>query len=373
MKVNRKALFAFVALASQPTSAFTVYNPGNKVSCRSHVKQSRLAMAHGIPTPPAGKLPKDEKVLSAQEKWRRKAYDDWRAEFGKGEFDPVRYENFKVNYIKVMDANAAAFAAASTKGTADPEPQKLNEYGDCSEEEYTALSSQKQPEPSLERSNGDYQESSETAYWQQQAGGLNISEASTSGEKSIHSFSGTARQQSSQNEPNPRSFSGTPAPQEEQLSGNENVLGTPDKWRRKAYDDWRVEFGKGEFDPARYENFKVNYAAIMDANAAAAAEASAKGESAPDPKKLNEYGDFSMDEYELMLSSQGQANSPSTSNGKQQSGEVNGLENGSNIDNVIPDSAGLQMAMESPKNLQNRMVEVRAYCDISERSRPRMC
>ena len=338
MKVNRKALFAFVALASQSTSAFTVYNPWHKVFDRSHRRQSVLGVVGGIPAPPDGKLPEDEKLLGAQEKWRRKAYDDWRAEFGKGEFDPARYENFKVNYIKVMDANAAAFAAASAKGEADPEPQKLNEYGDFPAEEYEAmldrqkeeydalLSSQKQPEPSYE-----------TAKLEQEETG-NI-----------------------------------PAPPEGQLTEDEKILGGDEKWHRKAYDDWRVEFGKGEFDPARYENFKVNYAAIMDANAAAAAEASAKGESAPDPKKLNEYGDFSMEEYELMLSSQGQANSPSTSNGKQQSGEVNGLENGSNIDNVIPDSAGLQMAMESPKNLQNRMVEVRAYCDISERSRPRMC
>ena len=79
---------------------------------------------------------------------------------------------------------------------------------------------------------------------------------------------------------------------------------------------------------------------------------------------------FEFNEKNLDIAKKAISNYP---NGKQQSGEVNGLENGSNIDNVIPDSAGLQMAMESPKNLQNRMVEVRAYCDISERSRPRMC
>ena len=51
------------------------------------------------------------KVLGGQEKWRRKAYDDWRLEFGKGEFDPVRYENFKVNYMNAKAGGSEGYSA----------------------------------------------------------------------------------------------------------------------------------------------------------------------------------------------------------------------------------------------------------------------
>jgi len=78
----------------------------------------------------------------AQEKWRRKMYNEWRSKYGKREFDPFRYKSFRANFISVMKANRAALALARAKDLPDPKPIVLNEYGDCSQEEYIAMIAQ---------------------------------------------------------------------------------------------------------------------------------------------------------------------------------------------------------------------------------------
>ena len=49
------------------------------------------------------------------------AYEQWRAKFGRGDFDPVRFENFVINYKLLMSANIQAKDSALAEGRAPPE------------------------------------------------------------------------------------------------------------------------------------------------------------------------------------------------------------------------------------------------------------
>ena len=69
---------------------------------------------------------------------------------------------------------------------------------------------------------------------------------------------------------------------------------------RTAYDDWRVEFGKGAFDENRYEQFKQNFKTLTVANLEAIEKAAAAGTNLPGWMYLNEYGDFSQTEYNAL-------------------------------------------------------------------------
>lgn len=66
----------------------------------------------------------------------RLAYDEWRSQYSKGEFDPARYENFKANYNTITVANVVAKKKEREGGESSPEMLTLNEFADCSEEEY---------------------------------------------------------------------------------------------------------------------------------------------------------------------------------------------------------------------------------------------
>lgn len=66
----------------------------------------------------------------------RLAYDEWRAQFNKGAFDPKRYEKFKTNYETIAVANVVAKKRAREGGTVSLSLMTLNEFGDLSEEEY---------------------------------------------------------------------------------------------------------------------------------------------------------------------------------------------------------------------------------------------
>ena len=72
----------------------------------------------------------------------RLAYDQWRDQFGKGDFDPARYENFKANYEAIAVANVVAKKRARDAGSGEAVSlMTLNEFGDCTEEEYVAATS----------------------------------------------------------------------------------------------------------------------------------------------------------------------------------------------------------------------------------------
>ncbi|KAL3919457.1 MAG: hypothetical protein SGILL_003745 [Bacillariaceae sp.] len=70
---------------------------------------------------------------------------------------------------------------------------------------------------------------------------------------------------------------------------------------RFAYDEWRLIYGKGSFDRYRFENFKTNYKTLTMANIQARDKALQTGTPAPQWMSLNEYGDYSVAEYEAML------------------------------------------------------------------------
>ena len=67
----------------------------------------------------------------------RLAYDEWRQQFDKGDFDEKRYVNFKANYEAIAVANVSAKKRARDSGSEDPVPlMTLNEFGDFTEAEY---------------------------------------------------------------------------------------------------------------------------------------------------------------------------------------------------------------------------------------------
>ena len=70
---------------------------------------------------------------------------------------------------------------------------------------------------------------------------------------------------------------------------------------RLAYDDWRGKFDKGDFDEERYQVFKNNYEAITVANVVAKKKARDEDGDAPALMTLNEYGDFTEEEYKAAM------------------------------------------------------------------------
>lgn len=70
---------------------------------------------------------------------------------------------------------------------------------------------------------------------------------------------------------------------------------------RLEYDQWRVTFDKGDFNDDRYATFKANYEAISVSNVAAKKKAREEGADVPSMLALNEYGDFTFDEYEKAM------------------------------------------------------------------------
>ena len=74
---------------------------------------------------------------------------------------------------------------------------------------------------------------------------------------------------------------------------------------RLAYDEWRVEFEKGDYDEDRYLVFKANYEAITVANVVAKKKAREEGSEIPTLMKLNEYGDYTEEEYMVAMSGEG--------------------------------------------------------------------
>ena len=69
----------------------------------------------------------------------RKAYDEWRSQYNKGNFDDARYQSFKANYEAITVANVVAKKAARDSSAEAPRLLTLNEFGDCTAEEYEAM------------------------------------------------------------------------------------------------------------------------------------------------------------------------------------------------------------------------------------------
>jgi hypothetical protein len=117
-----------VNLPSWSTSMITISSsPSSSTSLRSS----------SAPTP------NDESI--------REAYARWRQMYTKGDFDSVRYENFKSNYLAVSARNVMDAQRARQNGETAPTPIKLNEYGDCSADEYRRIMANKQRNPNQQQ------------------------------------------------------------------------------------------------------------------------------------------------------------------------------------------------------------------------------
>lgn len=84
-------------------------------------------------------------------------------------------------------------------------------------------------------------------------------------------------------------------------TSDENDLSIPyDSAARMAYDQWRRQYNKGDFDEERFASFKANYEAITIANVSAKKVSRDSGSNAPRMLTLNEFGDYTAEEYEAM-------------------------------------------------------------------------
>ena len=86
-----------------------------------------------------------------------------------------------------------------------------------------------------------------------------------------------------------------------------------DRQVRFAYDEWRLIYDKGDYDPKRFESFKANHRTLVMSNLKAREKAAQDGRPIPQWMSLNEYGDCSMDEYEAMLRGEQPKSDKSTS------------------------------------------------------------
>jgi hypothetical protein len=66
----------------------------------------------------------------------RLAYEGWRKEFKKGDFDEKRYLIFQKNYVDISIANVMSKKQAREQGVDNPDLLNLNEFGDYTAEEY---------------------------------------------------------------------------------------------------------------------------------------------------------------------------------------------------------------------------------------------
>jgi hypothetical protein len=80
---------------------------------------------------------------------------------------------------------------------------------------------------------------------------------------------------------------------------------------RLAYEEWCSKYDKAP-DQNRYKNFKENYETIVVANVSAKKQARDLGETAPAELTLNEFADFTEEEYLQMTESSQSENTVST-------------------------------------------------------------
>lgn len=169
-----------------------------------------------------------------------KAYEKWRNEYAKGDFDYTRYENFRANYVKLMTSNAVELTVARDMGLPDPAPLSLNEYGDFSSEEFDNLQ------------NGQHvpHSSSELLY----------------------------------PDPDPNNEYGYP-----QTTGSSEYDSVDDKDRiRQIYKEWCIVHDK-TYNEARLETFAMNLQVVENYHRDTGKNA-----------ELNQYADISRNEYQAM-------------------------------------------------------------------------
>lgn len=81
-------------------------------------------------------------TVKYKETMLRQAYDEWRAKYGRGEFDNERFRIFKFNFLASLRAHELQAYRAKIEGRPLPKLLELNAYGDCTKEEYLQLKQQ---------------------------------------------------------------------------------------------------------------------------------------------------------------------------------------------------------------------------------------
>jgi len=115
------ALTALLALSAQNASAFV---PNNMARVTGTASTSLFAESSdvSIDYDAAAKL----------------AYDQWRVDYKKGDFDSDKFSTFKANYAAITIANVKAAKKAREEG-GDVEKLELNDFADMTAEEYMAM------------------------------------------------------------------------------------------------------------------------------------------------------------------------------------------------------------------------------------------
>jgi len=103
-------------------------------------KQNALAFTPGIhlyPTSNIKAVPNDVDLSIEYDAAAKIAYNQWREEYEKGDFDEDRYQSFKDNYEALTIMNVIGAKKARETGKVSKR-RELNEYADLSTEEYMA-------------------------------------------------------------------------------------------------------------------------------------------------------------------------------------------------------------------------------------------
>lgn len=121
------ALTALIVLSGQHSLAFTPATLGGKVTgsrlSSSVVKESAIDSDVSIEYDSAAKL----------------AYEKWRSDYERGDFDDSRFGTFKANYEALTIANVVAAKKARDEGSTDEVQRlELNKFADMTAEEYMA-------------------------------------------------------------------------------------------------------------------------------------------------------------------------------------------------------------------------------------------
>eukprot|EP00591_Stephanopyxis_turris_P002244 CAMPEP_0195506858 /NCGR_PEP_ID=MMETSP0794_2-20130614/401_1 /TAXON_ID=515487 /ORGANISM="Stephanopyxis turris, Strain CCMP 815" /LENGTH=1043 /DNA_ID=CAMNT_0040633319 /DNA_START=15 /DNA_END=3146 /DNA_ORIENTATION=- len=130
------ALSSLVVLAGQHASAFTPFTLQNQ-RARPSFFSSSTETAESVD------------ISIDYDAAARVAYDSWRARYNKGDFDPDKYNAFKVNYeaisvynvIAAKEAREASLAAGNGQAITSKPKMALNECADLTQEEYEAMNS----------------------------------------------------------------------------------------------------------------------------------------------------------------------------------------------------------------------------------------
>lgn len=136
MKPINLKLLAAVAAAGLTTESSDAFTPNLFATSRGERIRSSNAPMVLQSSPFDSAAPNDQVIQEEYSKWRQK--------YGKGEFDSVRYQNFKANFMAVTVRNNMERTRARQNGEAAPSPIALNEYGDCSADEYRMAMGQQQ-------------------------------------------------------------------------------------------------------------------------------------------------------------------------------------------------------------------------------------